>query len=866
MPGVNVIVGNDASNDLQGSAGKDLIYGFDPNGPQGQTSSIAATRVASGLTQPLFATAAPGDSQRLFVVEQTGAIKIVDLTTGQLLATPFLTTTVDSSGERGLLGMAFDPDYATNGFFYIYRTVPGATPHNAVERYHVSANPDIADPASGTAVINLDNLGATNHNAGWIGFGADNDLYIATGENANAPNAQTLSNLLGKILRIDVHSDAFPADPAANYAIPSDNPFVGTAGARGEIYALGLRNPFRDSFDRATGDFFIADVGQNTIEEINPGIKGANYGWPNAEGPSNNPAFTNPIFFYDHTVGQAVIGGYAYRGTSEGLQGQYFYADEVAGKVFTLQFNGSTWVSTERTSQITTDTGAINSPTSFGEDAKGNLYIVDYDGDVFRLTPQVVSADRDDTLRGFAGDDIMFGGSGNDLLDGGAGKDVMTGGPGDDRFVFSPGYGADLLTDFVAGARTDDRIDLTAFGNLKLSYVLGQTTQAGADALIDLGNGDTIALLGVSKDNLYIDDFIGVTKDNRFQQPALKLASFSPAAGDWTSDDLYPRQLADINGDHMADIVGFGSAGVYVALATGNGNFASPTFVLSSFGVSAAAGGWSNDNLYHRDLADVNGDHMADIIGFGGNGVYVALAAGNGNFASPTFVLNSFGPADSAGGWINDNLYPRDVADVNGDGIADIVGFGSAGVYVALATGNGNFAAPSFTFNAFGSSDAAGGWRNDNTFHRELADVNGDGKADIVGFGGAGVYVALATTNGNFAQAFLASNLFGTTAAAGGWTSQDQFPRHLADVNGDHKADIVGFGGDYTYVAFGNSDGTFGKPAPDIDSFGYHVAAGGWSSNDTYPRELGDVTGDGLADIAGFGNAGVYISEAHLLL
>src|SRR4051812_28418132 len=217
MPGVNVIVGNDASNDLQGSAGKDLIYGFDPNGPQGQTSSIAATRVASGLTQPLFATAAPGDSQRLFVVEQTGAIKIADLTTGQLLATPFLTTTVDSSGERGLLGMAFDPDYATNGFFYLYRTVPGATAHNTVERYHVSANPDIADPASGTVVINLDNLSAGNHNAGWIGFGPDNDLYIATGENANAPNSQTLSNLLGKILRIDVHSDAFQADPAANY-------------------------------------------------------------------------------------------------------------------------------------------------------------------------------------------------------------------------------------------------------------------------------------------------------------------------------------------------------------------------------------------------------------------------------------------------------------------------------------------------------------------------------------------------------------------------------------------------------------------------------------------------------------------------
>jgi glucose/arabinose dehydrogenase len=807
MPGVNVIVGNDGSNDLQGSAGKDLIYGFDPNGPQGEVSSITATRVASGLTQPLFATAAPGDPQRLFVVEQTGAIKIIDLTSGQVLATPFLSVTVDSFGERGLLGMAFDPDYATNGFFYIYRTVPGGSVHNEIERYHVSANPNIADPASATPILNIGNLGASNHNGGWIGFGPDGYLYAAVGENANSANAQSTANLLGKILRIDVHSDAFPADPDANYAVPSDNPFVGTAGARGEIYALGLRNPFRDSFDRATGDFFIADVGQSTIEEINPGIKGANYGWPSAEGPSNNPAFTNPIFSYDHTVGQAIIGGYVYRGTSEGLQGQYFYADEVAGKVFTLQFNGSTWVSTERTSQITTDAGAINNPTSFGEDAKGNLYIVDYDGDVFRLTPNAASADQDDTLRGFAGDDMMFGGSGNDLLDGGTGKDTLIGGPGNDRFVFAPGYGADVITDFVAGAGSDDRIDLTAFANLKLSDVLTHTTQVGADALINLGNGDTITLQGVSKANLDIDDFVGVEKDNLFQQPVLKLAAFSPSAGGWSSDNIYPRQLADVNGDHMADIVGFGSAGVYVALATGNGNFGTAAFSLNSFGAVNSAGGWSDDNLYHRDLADVNGDGKADIVGFGSSGVYVALATGNGNFAAATFVLNSFGAADSAGGWSNDNLY-----------------------------------------------------------HRDVADVNGDGKADIVGFGGAGVYVAPATTNGNFAQAFLALNSFGTSDPAGGWSSQDQFPRHLADINGDHMADIVGFGGDSTFVAFGTSDGSFEKPGPDIPIFGYNAAAGGWSSNDTYPRELGDVTGDGLADIAGFGYAGVYISQAHFII
>jgi glucose/arabinose dehydrogenase len=507
---VNLIVGNDGRNTLQGTAGQDLIYGFDPNGPQGTVTSIAATRVASGLQAPLFATTPPGDASRLFIVEQTGAIKILDLNTGQVLATPFLNVAVDSTGERGLLGLAFDPNYATNGFFYIYRTVPGSPAHNEVDRYHVSANPNVADAASATPVISLDNLsGATNHNGGWIGFGTDGDLYIATGENANAPNSQSLTNLLGKMLRIDVHSDAFPADPAANYAIPADNPFVGTAGARGEIFALGLRNPFRDSFDRDTGDFFIADVGQNAIEEVNAGIRGANYGWPNAEGPSNNPAFTNPIFSYDHTVGQAIIGGYVYRGLSEGLQGQYFFADEVAGKVFTMRFNGSAWVSTDRTSQLAIDAGAINNPTSFGEDGHGNLYLTDYDGDVFRLTPLVASADQGDSLSGNGGDDILFAGSGSDVLSGGPGNDYLVGGGGNDTFVYAPGGGADVVADFAAGAGAGDKISLVAFFGLhNFNDVLPLAAQIGADTVLNFGGGNTLTLQNVTKASLNADDFV----------------------------------------------------------------------------------------------------------------------------------------------------------------------------------------------------------------------------------------------------------------------------------------------------------------------------------------------------------------------
>ena len=259
---------------MAGGAGDDLIYGFDPNAAYA-SANIAATRVASGLNQPLFVAAPPGDTGRLFIVEKTGAIKILDLNTGSVLGTPFLSVPVDFAGERGLLGLAFDPNYASNGFFYIYRTVTTPATHNVVERYQVSGNPNVANAASRQTVINLDNLSsATNHNAGWIGFGPDGDLYIATGDNANGANAQTLSNLLGKILRIDVE-DGLP------YQIPSDNPFVGTPGARPEIFAYGLRNPWRASFDSASGALFIGDVGENTIEEINLGQKGANYGWPN---------------------------------------------------------------------------------------------------------------------------------------------------------------------------------------------------------------------------------------------------------------------------------------------------------------------------------------------------------------------------------------------------------------------------------------------------------------------------------------------------------------------------------------------------------------------------------------------------------
>jgi hypothetical protein len=188
----------------------------------------------------------------------------------------------------------------------------------------------------------------------------------------------------------------------------------------------------------------------------------------------------------------------------------------------------------------------------------------------------------------------------------------------------------------------------------------------------------------------------------------------------------------------MADIVGFGQAGVYVSLATPGGHFAAPTFELAAFGT--IAGGWSSDNTYPRELADVNGDSMADIVGFGQAGVYVSLATGGGHFAAPTFELAAFGTAADAGGWTSQDLYPRTLADVNADGMADIVGFGADGVFVSLAAGGGHFASPTFQLPAFGPN--AGGWSSDNTYPRQLADITGNGAADIVGFATNGVWTA----------------------------------------------------------------------------------------------------------------------------
>lgn len=344
--------------------------------------ALAFERVASGFQRPTFATGAGDGSGRIFVLEKAGTIRIVR--DGDLDPTPFLDirSRIRSSGnEQGLLGLAFHPDFATNGRFFVYYTANDAA--NTVSEFRVSPNnPDRADPASGRVLLAIDDPYA-NHNGGMIAFGPDGYLYAALGDGGGGGDpleaGQDLANPFGSIFRIDVDATGPGGLP---YAIPAQNPFVGRADARPEIWAYGLRNPWRFSFDRETGDLWIADVGQNEREEVNfqpadsPG--GENYGWNIMEGTlcfspatgCDQTGLTLPVFEYTHDYGCSVTGGYVYRGQAfPALQGAYLLADYCSGSAWALRWRGT---ELEVTRLPDFPTGI----SSFGEDEAGELYIV----------------------------------------------------------------------------------------------------------------------------------------------------------------------------------------------------------------------------------------------------------------------------------------------------------------------------------------------------------------------------------------------------------------------------------------------------------------------------------------------------------
>ncbi len=332
-------------------------------GVAARTPAAAATlpagfteaQVATGLASPTAMQFAPDG--RLFVCEQGGRLRVIR--DGVLLPAPFVTLTVNASGERGLLGVAFDPAFQLNQYVYVYYTATTPTVHNRISRF--TANGDVAQPGSEVVILELDNLsGATNHNGGALAFGVDGKLYAAVGENANGANAQTLANLHGKMLRLN-----------SSGSFPTDNPFYTTpTDRRGAIWALGLRNPFTFAFNPNGPEMFINDVGQNTWEEINDGRAGANYGWPDTEGPTGDPRFVSPRSSYNHTNGCAITGGTFYSPLNARFpadySGDYFFADFCGGWIRRLDPNAGNTVTNFAT--------AITSPVDLKVSDDGYLY------------------------------------------------------------------------------------------------------------------------------------------------------------------------------------------------------------------------------------------------------------------------------------------------------------------------------------------------------------------------------------------------------------------------------------------------------------------------------------------------------------
>jgi glucose/arabinose dehydrogenase len=367
------------------AAGGDVARATVPTG-------FTQTLVVGGLTRPTSMAFAPDG--RIFVAEQGGNLRVIQ--NGTLLATPFVSLTVDSNGERGLLGVAFDPSFGSNNFVYVYYTVPGSPPHNRVSRFTANGNTALA--GSEVPILDLNNLSsATNHNGGAIHFGpeATPKLYVAVGENANSANAQSKSNLLGKMLRMN--SDG---------SIPSDNPFFldpTFVGQNKLIWALGLRNPFTFAFQPGTGRMFINDVGNTTWEEIDDGIAGSNYGWPTCEGFCSppNPNFRDPLYVYNHTTGTptgcAIIGGAFYNPATvtfpAAYVGQYFFGDLCQG-----------WIRYLDPASPTTSTAFASGFTQLVQEVvadDGSLYVLEQgpmppsnQGALYRIapTPTVVEA------------------------------------------------------------------------------------------------------------------------------------------------------------------------------------------------------------------------------------------------------------------------------------------------------------------------------------------------------------------------------------------------------------------------------------------------------------------------------------------
>jgi len=374
------------------------------------TGSFVVRQVGTGFAQPVFTTLLPDGSGRMIVIERAGRIRLLDPANGSIGATDMLNLTgqTTTDGERGLLSIALAPDYMTSGRAYVFMT--GLDGSVQLRRYpSTGANRAVLDPASGDLLLAIPHNQFNNHNGGWIGFGRDGLLYMGTGDggggNDTLQNGQDRNTLLAKMLRLDVTRDDFPGDANRDYGIPTGNPFAAGGGAP-EVWLYGLRNPFRASFDRASGDLFIGDVGQGAVEEIDRVMltqAGLNMGWPLYEGSqalfgSGTTGLTMPVAEYFHgsgpLQGNSITGGVVYHGPVEQLQGLYLFADFISGNIWTVPSasltQGATTPSsafTNRNAAFAPNAGTLASVVAFGEDAAGNVYIVSLGGSVFAILP-----------------------------------------------------------------------------------------------------------------------------------------------------------------------------------------------------------------------------------------------------------------------------------------------------------------------------------------------------------------------------------------------------------------------------------------------------------------------------------------------
>jgi Ca2+-binding RTX toxin-like protein len=509
LGGADTIFGGEGADTLRGGDGNDTIYGHSTADLNLSSGNIGATLLANVGSGAVFATGAPGDNGFLYALKKdAGQIIRINTTTGaQSTFLDIPDGQLSSGQEQGVLCVAFHPGYATNGRLFAFLT-NAAGDIQLREYARLPGDPPTADPVPVKTIITIPHPDLTVHNGNALAFGPDGYLYMSTGDGGgfNDPNdnAQNNNVLLGKILRIDVNGDDFPADPSRNYAIPADNPFAGATPGADEIWASGLRNPWRISFDSLTGDLYIADVGASAREEVNfdaaGGPGGLNYGWDYREGtlqgptpPPNPPiAFTDPVFDYPRDFGRSVTGGYVYHGLAPGLQGAYFFADFITGRLVTLRVvNGVAEDAIDHRPQVVGAT--LSQISSFGTDNSGNLYVVTLPGAIYRLNPGVAAGDGADTIEGGAGNDKLFGGEGNDILNGDAGADSLHGGARDDIMR----GGAD--NDIYVVNNTNDTVDESVAGSSGLDTVQSAISFSLSNTARILGAVENLTLTGSAK-------------------------------------------------------------------------------------------------------------------------------------------------------------------------------------------------------------------------------------------------------------------------------------------------------------------------------------------------------------------------------